>query len=98
MQLIAERFDLRTGKCLVPGILAGQAPKVRVVEPAPLAVGPAVQARSRQPLPCFAVNLKERAGIPAEHLVDAPVGEWEGEDESDLSDWEVYFDQFSSPG
>jgi ATP-dependent helicase/nuclease subunit A len=79
LRLLAERFDLRSGHCLVPCPDAERTPKVRVVET--VAPPPAVKTAS-----------PARPSLPTvlQPLPTAPepgTAQWHAEDESDWNEW-----------
>jgi hypothetical protein len=103
MRLLAERFDLRTGLCLVPGLSPEQVPQVRVTDAlrppatAAVSVAPPEQPEA-MPVPARPTEQVARPGpriitlSELQSLLDGvplglPAPGQDVEDESDLHDW-----------
>jgi ATP-dependent helicase/nuclease subunit A len=88
MQLLAERFDLRSGRCLVPGIPPQQVPAVRVTDimPQPPPVKEPREAATPRTAEKGMPRAADSAAAPSTDS-NLPIEEFDAEDESDVSDW-----------
>src|SRR5207245_826303 len=88
LRLLAERFDLRSGRCLVQGVAPKRAPAVRVTEEVPEAPSRPVVKPSVELAVTGAAGARcVMSPMPAAHDGDADA--WYAEDESDLNEWPV---------
>jgi len=84
LRLLAERFDLRSGRCLVAGIAPERTPAVRVMEEVPEAPLTAVNK------PAAAITMPtggKRTISRAPGVHGTEPASWNIEDESDLNEW-----------
>jgi hypothetical protein len=101
MRLVAERFDLRTGRCLVAGLTPDHVPEIAVTDalrppPAPPAAAPAVPRQQTgrpapptvraSPLPRI-ITLSELQCLLDGARAAPELSAADVEDESDLHDW-----------
>ncbi len=102
MLALAERFHLRSGSCLDPGIPAEKVPAVRVTDPScPPPESPGPPPRARPPAITLALPARSppdltSARVRIIHAVEldtsagmVPGGEWDAEDGSDRCAWEL---------
>jgi ATP-dependent helicase/nuclease subunit A len=96
MRPLAERFALRNGRCLVPGIAAELMPAVRVsdvLSPPPVPRAAAVARKGSLPKengsePALCRTLVARPGKDVgDFQTSLPHRGWDAEDESDLNEW-----------
>ncbi|MCC6420355.1 MAG: UvrD-helicase domain-containing protein [Gemmataceae bacterium] len=103
MLALAERFNLRTGACLDPGIPVAKVPAVRVIDPlCPPPESPFPSPPQRPPArpaparPAARGEADQEGGAPRiVHVAEleatgdvVPVGGWDAEDGSDRREWE----------
>jgi len=86
LRLLAERFDLGSGRCLVAGIAPERTPAVRVMEEVPEAPPAAIQVSALAQFPAAGRKGSAISETPAAGDENAAAW-WHGEDESDLNEW-----------